>query len=105
VGHLHRRVRLPAELYPSDVDAAAVAALGVPVHVDGFVVGELPVRTLALSVTVPGAHLRQFLVLAVEPGATAVRRATDEERNLIRRCEVERLADEVGGPIGAERNG
>ena len=72
---------------------------------DGLVVGELPVRTLALPVAVPGVHLRQLVLRAVEPGAAAVPRATDEERNLVGGREIEGLADEVGGSVGAERDG
>src|SRR5438552_5379867 len=102
---LHRRVRLPVELHPGDVDPPKIGTGRVAVDVDGLVVRELPVRALALPVAVPGAHLRELLIAAVEPGPAPIARATDEQRNLVRRREVERLADEVSRPIGAEGDG
>src|SRR5439155_6049886 len=63
-------------------------------------------RALGDAVALPDRDLREALV---QPGPAAVRGAVDEQRDLVAAvaaaaAEVERLADEVRGAIGAEGN-
>ena len=85
----HRRVgALTVELRPRDVDPPG------RVDMDRLVVRELAVPALGLPVAVPGRDRRQARGLPRDAGARHGA-AVQQQLDLIRRREVERLADEV----------
>src|SRR2546422_11774403 len=85
-----------AELHPRHVQRTVERARRVAIHGDGLVVGELPVRSLALAVAVPRGYLRGV----GSPREAAVAGAAREKGGLEGGCEGERLADEGCGAGG-----